>query len=128
MFSLLIGSRHQMYNYMLCLCSCSIHQMYISRCLSWPVALETRCTFFCFFCSVSFLETCSKCMCLNCSELLDTDVRSHQRGNQKPQVKSETVNRRKPDTTMTKRKGTKVQTKNYKTLRRKLKIEQRESH
>jgi hypothetical protein len=44
MLNLLIGSRHQMYSYMLCLCSCSIHQMYISRCLSWPVALETRCT------------------------------------------------------------------------------------
>ena len=45
---------------------------------------------------------------------------------QKPQIESEAVNRRKPDNTMTKRKGTKVQTKNYKTLHRKIKIEQRE--
>ena len=72
---------------------CSKHQMYISRCLSWPVVLETRCTFFCFFCSVSFLETCSKCMCLNCSEFLDT------RCTKIPKGKSEASNRvrnRKP--------------------------------
>ena len=45
MFTLFIGSRHQIYNIMFSLFSCPIRQMYISRCLSWPVVLYTRCTF-----------------------------------------------------------------------------------
>jgi hypothetical protein len=44
----------------------------------------------------------------------------YQRGNQKPYIEGET------DNTTVKRKGPKRQTMNYKTLRRKIKIEQHE--
>ena len=74
--SLFRRSGHQMHIYMFSLCSCSIHQMYISRYLSWPVLF-----------SAMHLETCSKCMCLNCSEFLDTRCRKITKG------KSQAANR-----------------------------------
>ena len=49
-------------------------------------------------------------------------------GQKIPKRQSDSIKRRGTDNTMAKRKETKIQKKNYKTLHRKLKIEPREPH